>query len=121
MNAKKLTHSVLLYILGVTVSVLPAAVAALCYFPIWVAKGGEVVVSGFTAFLLAIAALPLYKLLKKLLASPSSWVMWTIAFLLFLLLSRVAREMTVISFVGMISNIVAAIIFKIRERVTSGE
>ena len=102
--------------LGVAVSVLPPMLAVLAYFPAWVAEGGEHVFSGFTAFLLIVAALPIYRTMKKLLASPSAWVMWLVAFLAFLLLSNIAEEMTVISFVGLISNIAGAIAFKLSKR-----
>ena len=102
--------------LGAAVSVLPPMLAVLAYFPAWVAEGGEAVLSGFTAFLLIIAALPIFRTMKKLLASPSAWVMWLIAFLVFLLLSNIASEMTVISFVGLIANVIGAIIFRLAKR-----
>jgi hypothetical protein len=90
--------------------------AVLSYFPIWVAEGGESVLSGVTALLLILSALPLYRALKHLLRSPSAWVMWLICFLLFLLLSKIADEMTVISFVGLLSNLIAAVIFRAARR-----
>ena len=42
--------------------------------------------------------------------------MWLIAFILFLSLSRIADEMTVISFVGLISNLIGSLIFKLARR-----
>ena len=104
--------SVLLGTLGIIVSVLPTMIAVLSYFPAWVAEGGESVLSGLTALLLILSALPLYRTLKRLLRSPSAWVMWLICFLAFLLLSRIADEMTLISFVGLVSNLIAALIFR---------
>ena len=121
MKSSKLLWSILLGALGITLSVLPTVLAILCYFPVWVAEGGETVLSGFTATLLAVAVFPLYRLLKKLLESPSTWVMWLIAFILFYLLSHIADEMTVISFVGTVSNILGAVVFRIRRRVCGDE
>ena len=121
MRNSNLTKRILLTALGAILSVVPPMLAVLAYFPAWVAEGGEHVLSGFTAFLIIIAALPLYRVLKKLLASPSAWVMWMIAFVIFLLLSNIAEEMTVISFVGLISNIAGALIFKLRGKYKDDE
>ncbi len=116
MTTDKLIKRLLLRTGGVAVSVLPPLIAILCYFPIWVAEGGESVLSGFTALLIILAAMPLYRLLRRALASPSVWCMWLIAFILFLLLSRIADEMTVISFVGLISNLAGALLFRLAKR-----
>lgn len=94
------------------VSVIPTGVAVLSYFPVWVAEGGESVLSGFTALLLILTAVPLYRVIRGLLRSPSAWVMWLITFILFLTLSRIADEMTVISLVGLVSNVVGALIYR---------
>jgi Co/Zn/Cd efflux system component len=44
--------------------------------------------------------------------SPAAYVMWLIAFLLFFSLEKIAHEMTVISFVGFLSNLCGAVLFK---------
>ncbi len=103
----------ILHALGTVISVVPTVVAVLSYFPLWAAEGGESVLSGFTALLLILSALPIYRALKHLLRSPSAWVMWLVCFLVFLLLSRIADEMTVISFVGLISNLIGALLFRL--------
>lgn len=98
---------------GTAVSIIPTAVAVLSYFPLWISEGGESVLSGFCALLLILTAVPLYRLIKRLLRSPSAWVMWLVTFLAFFFLSRIADEMTVISFVGVVSNVIGALIFRI--------
>ncbi len=75
--------------------------------------GGEAVISGATVLLLAIAFVPVFNLIKKALKSPSAYTLWLISFILFFLLSRIANEMTVISFVGLVGNIVGAIFLKL--------
>ena len=102
--------------IAVLLSILPAAIATLSYFPIWRAKGGAAILSGFTVLLLLLCTAPLIKLIKKILASPSILFVWLAVFLLFFLLREIADEMTVISFVGFISNATAAVLFKIAER-----
>ncbi len=109
----KLYKAIILRALGIAVSVLPPALAALSYFPIWCASGGEYVVSGFVAFLLLLCSLPIFNIVKKVLKSPSVWVMWLIAFIAFFSLSKIADEMVIISFVGFVSNLVGAILFKL--------
>lgn len=108
-----LYKGIILRALGVAVSVLPPAIAALSYFPIWCAAGGEYVVSGFVALLLLLCALPLFNVIKKVLKSPSVWVMWLIAFIAFFSLSKIADEMVIISFVGFVSNVVGAVLFRL--------
>lgn len=113
MTPNKRALSLALRALGVVLSILPPLICTLCYFPIWQAKGGEWVASGVTALLLILSALPLYKLFKRFLSSPSAYTVWLILFLIFLSLSRIADELTVISFVGFLSNLLGALCFRL--------
>ena len=101
--------------LGVALCVIPVTVSILCYFPVWRAEGGEVLLSGVTMLLLAIASLPLYKLLAHKLRSPAAYTVWLIAFLIFLSLSKIADEMVVISFTGFVGNALGAIVYRLAE------
>ena len=98
--------------LGLAISIIPVLVTATSYFPIWARRGGAYVISGFAVILCILALSPLIKFIKEALKSPSSYMLWLMTFLLFLLLSRIADEMTVISFVGFISNLIGAFFFK---------
>ena len=108
-----MTKRIIFTTLGVIFSVVPAVIAVLSYFPAWCREGGEYVLSGFTTLLLLLAMIPLYKLLRKVLKSPSAWLMWLVAFVAFYLVSNIAEEMVVITFVGFVSNVVGAIFFRI--------
>ncbi len=101
-----------LNLVGIAVSTLPVAVCILLYFPIWRERGIAAMLSGFTLLLLALAAVPLINLIKRVLKSPSAPVMWFIIFIAFLTLSGIADEMTVVAFVGFISNLIGAIFFR---------
>lgn len=101
---------------GLAFCILPPVVAILSYFPIWVASGGEVVISGFALLLLTLAMIPLWKTVKRALTSPASYTLWLIAFIAFFALSNIARDMTVISFVGLTGNLLGAVIFKLADR-----
>ena len=104
-----------LTVAALAVSTLPVLIAALSYFPFWISKGGAYAVSGFALILTILAMSPLVKLIKEALKSPSSYMLWLGSFLLFLFLSRIADEMTVISLVGFISNLIGACLFKAAE------
>lgn len=105
-----------LHIVGFLLCIVPPAVCTLMYFPLWKEVGYESCIAGGAALLLALALIPLYKLIRKGLASYSSYLMWLLLFLLFLGLSRIADEMTVISFVGFVSNLLGAICFHLAKR-----
>ncbi len=71
------------------------------------------VISGFSLLLLVLAAAPLFNVIKRMLRTPSAPVLWFIIFIAFLMLSRIADEMTVISFVGLVSNLLGAVFFRL--------
>ena len=102
----------ILYMLGIVVSTLPAAICTISYFPLWRERGDTALLSGFAVLLLLICFVPLYKSIRRLLRSPAAYTMWFIAFILFFTISKIANEMTVICFVGFLSNLVGALIFR---------
>ncbi len=112
---KVTARSIILKAVGLALCVLPVTVCILLYFPLWQARGGETLFSGMTALLLTLAALPLYNVLKMALRSPAAYTVWLIAFVLFLLLSRIANEMVVISFTGFVGNALGAICYRLAE------
>lgn len=98
--------------LSLACSILPAAICVLCYFPLWRTRGALAELSGVTALLLAVTALPLFRAIKRLLRSPSVWILWLFAFLAFRLLASIADEMAVISFAGFLGNLIGAALWK---------
>lgn len=105
-----------LHILGFALCVIPPAVCTLNYFPLWKEMGYESCIAGGAALLLVLCTVPLYKLLRKWLESCSSYVMWLGLFIIFFGLSKIADQMTVISLVGFIGNLLGAICFYIGKR-----
>ena len=98
--------------LGLAISIIPVTAAILSYFPVWAKRGDSSLLSGISLVLIAIALVPLYKHVRAALKSPSAPMMWFFSFLIFLLLSRIADEMTVISFVGFVTNVIGSLCFK---------
>ena len=114
---KNNTKRVLLRALGLVLCVVPVATSVLLYFPLWCSKGGGTVVSGFCVLLLILSFTPLIKHAREIFKSPSGYVLWLTLFVIFLLLSKIAEEMTVISFVGFVGNLLGSLAFKISEKI----
>ena len=106
-----------LHILGFLLCILPPAICTLNYFPIWREVGYDSCIAGGVALLLALCTIPLYKLIAERLKSFSSYLMWLVLFLLFFGMSRIADQMTVICFVGFLSNLMGAICFHIAKKI----
>ncbi len=105
-----------LYVAGFALCIIPPAVCTLSYFPLWKNAGYESCIAGGSALLLVICMIPLYRLIKKGFASVSSYLLWLVMFLMFLCLSRIADQMTVISFVGFVGNLLGAVCFRFADR-----
>ena len=116
----RLTRLIVLKALGMAICVLPVTAAILYYFPLWIGGGGTKALSGFAVLLCAIAHVPLMRGLKRIFESSSSFAMWLCIFIIFLLLSEIADEMTVIAFYGFISNALGAVVLKIADRYREG-
>lgn len=106
-----------LHILGFCLCILPPVICTLSYFSLWKSIGYEYCIAGGVAFLLAMCMIPLYKFIRRKIEGYSSFIMWLLLFLLFLGLSKIAEQMTVISFVGLIGNLLGAICFHLAGRI----
>ena len=106
-----------LHLLGFCLCIAPPAVCTLYYFPLWREMGYQSCIAGGTALLLALCIIPIYKLIKRGLEGFSSYMMWLLLFLIFFGMSRIAEQMTVISFVGFIGNLLGYICFYIAKRI----
>lgn len=106
-----------LHLLGFCLCIAPPAVCTLYYFPLWREMGYQSCIAGGTALLLALCIIPIYKLIKRGLEGFSSYMMWLLLFLIFFGMSRIAEQMTVISFVGFIGNLLGSVCFYIAKRI----
>ncbi len=102
--------------LGLILCTVPVFLAVISYFPLWREAGGGRLLSGGALLLVILAWVPLFRFIKRLIASPSAYMMWLIIFIVFFMLSKIAEEMTVISFVGFIGNLLGAICFRFAKR-----
>ena len=112
---ENLTRLIALKTVGMLLCVVPVTAAILSYFPLWLGGTTEVL-SGIAVLLCVLAHVPLLRGLKRLFDTSASWAMWLVLFILFLFLSKIADEITVIAFVGFVSNALGAVVLKIAER-----
>ena len=103
--------NLILHIIGFLLCILPPLCATLSYFPVWFERGADYAISGGSALLCALCILPLAKHIARLLRSSASYAIWLVMFLAFLALSKIAEEMTVISFVGFAGNLLGSVCF----------
>ncbi len=102
--------------LGLLFSIVPPAAAILFYFPVWITKGGEYLISGIAVLLMILAFVPFFRLVRQILKSPSGYMIWLVIFLVFFFVSRISNEMITISFTGLVGNIIGAFFFKLSRR-----
>lgn len=121
MKTNNTTLRILFGALGLIFSVIPPALAILFYFPVWVTKGGEYLISGIAVLLMILAFVPFFRLVRRMLKSPSGYMIWLIIFLTFFFVSRISNEMITISFTGLIGNVIGAIFFRISRRFSKNE
>ena len=112
----KTRNRIFLKLFALLVCTLPVTIATLSYFPVWKNRGSGAVLSGFTVLILIICFYPTVRAVKKLLTSPSVFGVWLFLFIIFSLIKSIVFEITVISFVGMISNLLGSLIYKLSER-----
>ena len=106
----------LLFLLGLGFSIIPPATVTLLYFPIWREAGAVYLLSGLTLLLLLLSVIPLLRFIKEWLKSPSAIFIWAVIYILFFALSKIADQVTVIAFYGLLGNIIGAIFFRLAKR-----
>lgn len=97
---------------AVGVDVVPVAIAILCMFPIWVHRDSNSTISGLFCFMMVLACVPFYRQLRQLFKSPAAWLMWTIAFVILIVLKNIIDEMIPVCLVGLICNTIGEFIYK---------
>ena len=105
----------LFLILGYAFCILPAAVCTIEHFPLWMSDGRQ----GFSAIalvLIALACVPLWRLLKDRLRSPSAWMLWLAAFVLLTLFRSIIDGLWMIALIALCGSVIGAVFFAIAKR-----
>ncbi|MCQ2385342.1 MAG: hypothetical protein MJ078_01510 [Clostridia bacterium] len=94
---------------------VPAALASLEFFPVWLADRTQTI-SVFGIIVLFLTVLPFWKGVKRFLQSPSLWVLWLILLLGLLLLRSIAEELITVSAIAFPTSLLGALFFKLAEK-----
>ena len=107
----------LLKLLAICIDVLVPLVVTLSYFPLWVNKSAEATVSGIAIIFALISFIPLIKVIKKRLSSPSVWMIWVFIAIILIAINTIIDQAVVIAVFGAVANCIGAVIYKIADRI----
>lgn len=119
MTAK--TKALILKSTAVGIDVIAPLVATIAQFPVWVEKSAGATVSGLFIVMAFLCCIPFYRAIFSWLKSPSAPLMWTVIFVLMYALSRIIDQMLTVCLVGIISNCIGAVIYKIGKKVEESD
>lgn len=108
----KLTKGRLICLAAILLDVGAPLAATVTFFPAWVEQSATATVSGMFVILALISAVPLFRIVKEKLKSPSVWMIWLLLFIAFFALESIVSEVKIIALVGFIANLVGAVIYK---------
>ena len=94
--------NIYLHILGYLICIIPPLGCTLSYFPVWERSEGFKL-HALCVILIILAVFPAMRLVKRAISSDASYILWLLLFILFYSLSKIADQMTIISFIGFIS------------------
>ena len=83
MLGKSVLYKALLNLLGMLFCTVPVLLSIILYFPLWISSDSGRFISGFCVLLLALAAVPLFRLIKRSVSSVSAHTLWFILFAIF--------------------------------------
>ena len=106
-----------LTVIGALLCIVPPAAVTMAYFPLWVQKSATSTLSGLSMILILVSIIPLFKLIKDHLKTPSAPILWGIICISAVMFRSIIDQIVVIAFVGTISSIAGFFIFKARDRI----
>lgn len=104
---------------AVTLDVAAPLTATLTQFPVWVERSADATVSGMFVFLALLSVIPFLKQIREYFKSPDAWVVWCVIFVFFVVIQNIVQEMLIVSFVGLVANIVGKGVYKLGEFIGS--
>ncbi len=108
-----MTRKRLLFLfLGWAVSTVPALIATLTWFPLFVSRGeGTRTVSLLSCLLIAVALVPLRRAIGSFFRNLTAWKVYLFLFVFFTVTGSIAYEMRCVAAVGLISSVPGSILF----------
>lgn len=103
---------------GLALCVLPPALTALSYFPLWLGER-ESTFSVLSVCVLFLCALPFHRILREKLKSPSAWQMWLILLILLSLVRNIIDGLRAVACVAVPTSLLGAVFFALAKRETT--
>ena len=91
------------------------------YFPLWVETSAETTVSGLAVIFVLVSILPMLRVLKNVIKTPSAPMIWAAIAVMLVGLSKIIDQAMVIAVSGAISNVAGSAIYKAGEKIESKE
>lgn len=117
----RVTKGRLLCLAAILLDVGAPLIATVTFFPVWIKQSATATISGMFIFLALISMVPLFRIIKEKLKSPSAWMIWLILFVLFFALESIVSEVKIIALVGFAANLIGSLIYKRGKRITEEE
>ena len=106
---------ILLRVLGVALCVVPPALSTLEFFPLWLSDGKSTL-SALSVILLLLSALPLIRMIKHRLRSPSLWMFWLFLWVALTVLIPIAATIKTIALISFPTGFLGAVCFRLAKR-----
>ena len=104
---------------AVVLDVAAPLTATLTQFPAWIERSADATVSGLFLILAFLSAVPFLKQIREYFKSPDAWVIWCVIFSIFVVLQNIVEEMLIVSFVGLIANLIGKGTYKLGDFIAS--
>ncbi len=111
----KLKKPLIYKIIGMLLCILPAAITALTYFPLWM-HDAKCTVSILAVAVLALAAIPARRVITRALKSPSAWQFWLVMWVSLSLLNSISTGLRAVSAVAFPTSLAGAVFFYLARR-----
>ncbi len=106
----------IMYYTGVIVSVLAPLITAMTQFPIWTEKVPKSQLGGMFIFTALLSCIPFLKHIRMQLKTPSAVTVWALLFLVCWAMNKIVDQLYVIALVGLVANIVGAVLCAVGNR-----
>lgn len=104
------SKGLIMYYTGLVISILAPFIATLTQFPVWTKEVDPKQVSAMFIVMAVVCAVPLLNHFKQALKSPSAIAVWVFLFLVTWGMSQIIKQVMIIALVGMIANIIGAVL-----------
>ncbi len=111
MNKRQLIYK----IVGILLCTLPASIATLSYFPLWM-RNERSAVSVLSVAVLCLCAIPFKRAIGRALRSPSAWQMWLVLWIGLTMLNAISDGLRAVSAVAFPTSLLGAVFFWLARR-----